>query len=159
VRMASTFFGRAPCVADIDSAKREAALAAGASQAFDPRESDSARQVLKATGGGVATAIDFVGAPSSTQFAMQSVRRAGRVVVVGLFGGSLDLALPLLPLRSITLQGSYVGSLAELRELVGMARARGVPQIPIQERPLAAAQESLEDLKAGRVLGRVVLHP
>jgi D-arabinose 1-dehydrogenase-like Zn-dependent alcohol dehydrogenase len=159
VRMASSFLGRAPFVADIDPAKREAALAAGAQQAFDPREPDAAKQVLKATGGGAATAIDFVGAPSSTQFAMQSVRRAGRVVVVGLFGGSLDLSLPLLPLRSITLQGSYVGSLAELQELVAMARAKGVPGIPVQLRPLEAAQDSLDDLKAGRVLGRVVLQP
>ncbi|HTH78435.1 MAG TPA: alcohol dehydrogenase [Ramlibacter sp.] len=159
VRMASSFLGRPPFVADIDPTKREAALAAGAQQAFDPREPDAAKQVLKATGGGAATAIDFVGAPSSAQFAMQSVRRAGRIVVVGLFGGSLDLSLPLLPLRSITLQGSYVGSLAELQELVAMARAKGVPEIPVQLRALEAAQESLDDLQAGRVLGRVVLQP
>jgi D-arabinose 1-dehydrogenase-like Zn-dependent alcohol dehydrogenase len=159
VRMASSFLGRAPFVADIDPTKREAAIAAGAQQAFDPREPDAVKQVLKATGGGAATAIDFVGAPSSTQFAMQSVRRAGRVVVVGLFGGSLDLALPMLPLRSITLQGSYVGSLAELQELVAMARTKGVPGIPVQLRPLEAAQQSLDDLQAGRVLGRVVLQP
>lgn len=159
VRMAASFLGRAPFVADVDPAKREAALSAGAQQAFDPREPDAARQVLKASGGGVTTAIDFVGAPSSSQFAMQSVRRAGRVVVVGLFGGSLDLALPLLPLRSITLQGSYVGSLAELQELVAMARSKGVPDIPVQLRPLERAQESLDDLQAGRVVGRVVLQP
>ena len=159
VRMASSFLGLEPLVADIDPAKRDAAIAAGAKQAFDPRDADAAKQVLKATGGGAATAIDFVGAPSSTGFATQVIRRAGRVIVVGLFGGSLDLSLALLPLRPFTLQGSYVGSLAELKELVTAARAKGAPASPIQARPLQAAQESLEDLKAGRVVGRVVLTP
>ena len=39
------------------------------------------------------------------------------------------------------------------------ARKNGVPRIPIQQRPLEAAQDSLDDLKAGRVIGRVVLQP
>jgi D-arabinose 1-dehydrogenase-like Zn-dependent alcohol dehydrogenase len=90
---------------------------------------------------------------------MQAVRRGGSVIVVGLFGGSMDLPISTLPLRPITLQGSYVGSLADLQELVTAARKNGVPQIPIQKRPLEAAQDSLDDLKAGRVIGRVVLQP
>jgi D-arabinose 1-dehydrogenase-like Zn-dependent alcohol dehydrogenase len=158
VRMASSFMGRAPFVADIDPAKREAALAAGAQQALDPKDPDAAKQLLKASGG-VATAIDFVGAPSSTTFAMQALRRGGSVIVVGLFGGSMELAISTLPLRPFTLQGSYVGSLAELRELVAAAREKGVPGIPLVERPLDAAQASIDDLKAGRVVGRVILRP
>lgn len=159
VRMASAFHGVAPYVADIDPAKREAALKAGAAAAWDPREKASAKELIAATGGGAAAAIDFVGAPASTGFAMQAVRRGGKVVVVGLFGGALELSLPLLPLRSLTLQGSYVGSLAELQELVALARTKGAPQIPITDRPLDAAQQSLDDLREGRVVGRVVLHP
>lgn len=159
VKMASSFFGIAPFVADIDAGKREAALAEGAKQVFDPRDTDAARQLAKASGGGVATAIDFVGAPSSVGFAMQAVRRGGSVIVVGLFGGSMDLPISTLPLRPITLQGSYVGSLADLQELVAAARENGVPKIPIQQRPLAAAQDSIDDLKAGRVIGRIVLQP
>lgn len=159
VRMAKDFHGIAPFVADIDPAKRAAALAAGAAQAWDPREKASLKDLMGATGGGAASAIDFVGAPSSTGFAMQAVRRGGKVVVVGLFGGALELSLPLLPLRALTLQGSYVGPLADLQELVALARARGAPQIPITPRPLEAAQQSLDDLKEGRVVGRVVLQP
>ncbi|MBC5767986.1 alcohol dehydrogenase catalytic domain-containing protein [Ramlibacter sp. GTP1] len=159
VRMAKEFHGIAAYVADIDPAKREAALQAGAAQAFDPREKQSVKDILSATGGGAAAAIDFVGAPSSTGFAMQVVHRGGKVVIVGLFGGALELSLPLLPLRALTLQGSYVGSLADLQELVTLARTKGAPQIPITERPLDAAQQSLDDLREGRVVGRVVLHP
>jgi D-arabinose 1-dehydrogenase-like Zn-dependent alcohol dehydrogenase len=159
VKMASSFFGVAPIVADIDPAKREAALAEGAQQAVDPKAPDAAKALIAATGGGAATVLDFVGAPSSTGFALQVVRRGGRIIVVGLFGGSIELPLATLPLRPMTLQGSYVGSLAELQELVRMAQAKGVPQIPIVPRPLDQAQQSLEDLKEGRVVGRVVLQP
>ncbi|HUR89631.1 MAG TPA: alcohol dehydrogenase [Ramlibacter sp.] len=158
VKMASSFFGIAPFVADIDPAKREAALAEGAKQAFDPKDADAAKQLIAACGGAT-TVIDFVGAPSSTGFAMQAIRRGGRVIVVGLFGGLLELPIATLPLRPFALQGSYVGSLAELRELVALAQAKGAPRIPIVSRPLEAAQQSLDDLKAGRVVGRIVLQP
>lgn len=159
VKMAASFFGNAPIVVDIDATRREAALAEGARQAIDPNAQGAAKEVVAATDGGAATVIDFVGAPATLGFDMQAIRRGGRIIVVGLFGGSLELPIATLPLRPMTLQGSYVGSLAELRELVATANAKGVPKIPIDKRPLEAAQQSLEDLRAGRVVGRVVLGP
>jgi hypothetical protein len=41
--------------------------------------------------------------------------------------------------------------------LIALARAGGLSPLPIEERPLAAAQAALDDLRAGRVVGRVVL--
>ena len=38
-----------------------------------------------------------------------------------------------------------------------LARAGKLSPLPIEERPLAAAQVALDDLRAGRVVGRVVL--
>jgi D-arabinose 1-dehydrogenase-like Zn-dependent alcohol dehydrogenase len=89
VRMASTFHGLAPIVADIDPAKRDAALKSGASLALDPADPQAIKQLHGATGGGVAAAVDFVGVPQTVSFAIQAVRRGGRIVVVGLMGGSL----------------------------------------------------------------------
>lgn len=159
VRLAQSVHGVRPLVADIDPLKREAALAAGAALAVDPREPDALQQVMAATGGGVAAVVDFVGASASVSFAMQAVRRGGRVVLVGLFGGSLELSLPLLPFRAISLQGSFVGPLEDMHELITLARQGAVPEIPIETRPLAAAQQALLDLQKGRVLGRVILQP
>ena len=158
VRLASSVHGVAPVVADIDPAKREAAMAAGAAQVLDPRDPQALAQLMDGTGG-VAAVVDFVGAPATVGFAVQAARRGGRIVVVGLFGGALELALPLLPLRALTLQGSFVGSLQEMRELVALALSGIAPQIPIQTRALREAQHALDDLKLGRVLGRVVLQP
>jgi len=52
-----------------------------------------------------------------------------------------------------------VGSLPELQELLVLARAGRVKPVPIETRPLDAAQQSLDDLRAGRIRGRVVLMP
>jgi len=55
--------------------------------------------------------------------------------------------------------GSYVSGLNELRDLVALAQRVPLPEIPLTMRPLAQVNQSLEDLTAGRVVGRVVLTP
>ena len=40
---------------------------------------------------------------------------------------------------------------------MALAKAGKIAPLPIRERPLAEAQASLEDLRAGRVVGRIVL--
>ncbi|WP_188312051.1 alcohol dehydrogenase [Salinarimonas soli] len=148
-----------PVVADIDPAKRAAAQAAGASLAVDPGEEGIARRLLERTEGGFAAVIDFVGTQSTAEFGMSLLRRGGRLVSVGLVGGSVEVALPLLAVRTIMLQGSYVGSLDELKELIDVLRTRGAYPLPITPRPLDEANAALDDLRAGRVVGRTVLVP
>ena len=81
----------------------------------------------------------------------------GTLIVVGLFGGALQLPLPLPPLKQVTIRRSYVGSPAEMGELLALGRSGSIPELPIDERPLAAAQAALDALRAGRMIGRVVL--
>jgi alcohol dehydrogenase, propanol-preferring len=93
------------------------------------------------------------------QLALDSLVKGGKVIVVGLFGGEITLPTPSLPLRAMTLQGSYVGSLTEMAELLDLVRRQGAPDLPVGTRPLAAVNEALGDLKAGKVVGRLVLTP
>ena len=158
IRLAKAVTGVAPIVADIDPAKREAALAAGAARAVDPAEPNASRALAKETGG-MAGAIDFAGAPASFEFAYGALRKGGHLVVVGLLGGSVNISLPLIIMRAVSVSGSYVGSLEELTELVALMRREAVPPIPVATRPLAEASQSLADLKAGHVVGRLVLVP
>ncbi len=154
--LARVLFAQAPVVADIDAGKRAAALAAGAAAAFDPSDAGARKQVLAETGG-VHAACDFVGSDGSLAFATGVLAKGGKVVVAGLLGGTFTSPIAYFPLKGMTIEGSFVGTLAEARELMALARAGGVPPIPIAERPLAQAQSALEDLRAGRVVGRVVL--
>ncbi len=159
VSIAKAMFGVGPVVADIDAVKREAALAAGASQAVDPQDKELRRQLLRQTDGGFASAVDFVGMPATTEFGLSTLRKGARVIVVGLFGGSLSLALPTLPLRGVGIVGSYVGSLAEMGQLMELARRGVLTPLPLEKRRLDQAQATLDELRQGRIRGRAVLLP
>src|SRR5262245_18776891 len=92
-------------------------------------------------------------------FAIDSLIKGGKLIVVGLYGGDITVPLPFFPMRAITLQGSYVGSLTEMAELLDLVRRVGLPPIPVATRPLAEVNAALDDLRAGKVVGRVVLTP
>jgi alcohol dehydrogenase, propanol-preferring len=151
--------GKAAIVVDIDPAKREAALKGGAQMTIDGAAPDAAKQIIEATGGGAWAVIDFVGATRTVQLALDSLIKGGKLVIVGLFGGDITVPLPSLPLRAISVQGSYVGSLTEMAELLDLVRRKGAPGLPVSTRPLAAVNDALNDLKAGKVVGRLVLTP
>jgi len=61
------------------------------------------------------------------------------------------------PLRAMTIEGTLVGTLQDAREMLDLARAGKVPPVPIIDRPLKEAQATLDDLRNGRIVGRVVL--
>lgn len=142
---------------DIDPAKRDAALQAGATQAIDGKADDAVAQIQRATGGGAMATLDFVGSGPTVDLAIAAAAKGGSVVVVGLYGGAVTLPTPFLPMRALTLRGSYVGSHADMAELLALVKDQGMPAVPIATRPLDAVSEALADLRAGRVVGRVVL--
>ena len=156
VSLARTLYGMGPIVADIDAAKRQAALDAGAAAAVDPAD-PAARKSLLAETSGFFSVIDFVGAESSAAFGLSVLRKGGRLFVVGLFGGSIGIPLATLPLRGVSLIGVFTGTLPEFRELMALARQGKVKPGPIELRLPEMAQQSLDDLRAGRIRGRVVL--
>ena len=146
-------------VVDIDAKKREAALAAGALQAIDARAGDAAQQIVKATDGGARAILDLVGATATQTLALACVARGAHIVICGLMGGDLTISLPIIPMRPLTIQGSYVGTLAELRELVALVKRTRMAAIPVTRRPLAEANSAMRDLHDGKVVGRIILIP
>ena len=142
-------------VADIDAGKFEAARAMGAALCLDPTQ-DGAAAKLTGLDGGVWGAVDLVGSTATAQLAHSVLRKGGRYVISGLYGGELALSLVPLAQRALTLQGSYVGSLAELHAVVELARSGRLRQIPTATCRLEEVSEVLDRLKAGTVVGRVV---
>ncbi|HXQ49682.1 MAG TPA: alcohol dehydrogenase [Stellaceae bacterium] len=151
--------GRGAVVADIDPKKRQAALDAGALAAIDAAAPDAVKQAQAAAKAPLAAAIDFVGAGPTARLGIDAVARGGKYVIVGLFGGDITLALPFLPIRAITIQGSFVGSLAEFKELMALVEGGAVLPVPRNERALGEAEAALRDLREGRVVGRTILTP
>jgi len=143
---------------DIDAKKREQGRKAGALECFDPGHKDAQRNFYKITGGAQA-AVDFVGAESSLNFAQRSLAKGGRVVVAGLIGGEFKIPIPMFALRSISIIGTFVGSLEEAREMIALVQSGAISPIPIETRPLDQASATLDDLRAGKISGRVVLQP
>ncbi|MDX3741023.1 alcohol dehydrogenase [Pseudomonas sp.] len=146
-------------VADIDPAKREAAIAAGALAVIDAKAVDAAQQIIDATEGGAGATLDLVGATPTVSLSIQSARRGGHIVICGLMGGDITLSLPIIPMRPLCIEGSYVGTLSELRELVELVKRTGLKPIPVVRRPMAEVNSAIDDLHHGKVIGRTILVP
>ncbi len=159
VQFAKALFPSAPLAADIEEAKLTAAQEAGAASVYNSKDEDAVARILADTDGGVLGAIDFVGSEASLNFASATVRKGGKVVVVGLFGGGFSMPIPMFPLRAISIGGSYVGSLPETKEMMELVTSGKIDPIPVETRPLSQAGKTLDDLRSGSVVGRVVLQP
>jgi alcohol dehydrogenase/propanol-preferring alcohol dehydrogenase len=142
---------------DVSAAKREGALKAGASHAVDGSGEGVAKRIMEAAGGPVAAVIDLVNGTATARFAFDSLRKGGKLIQVGLFGGELTVALPIMAIRALTVQGSYVGSVKDLRELVALAQSGKLQSLPVEVVPQDEANAALMRLRDGSVAGRIVL--
>lgn len=142
---------------DIDAGKLAEAVRQGAKASLDTRRADAVAQLKAITGDSLAGAIDLVGMPATAELAIAALRKGGRYIMCGLYGGEITLPLPPLAQRALTIGGSYVGNLGELRELVALAKSGRLRPTPVEVRPASEINRSLEELKAGTVLGRIVL--
>jgi D-arabinose 1-dehydrogenase-like Zn-dependent alcohol dehydrogenase len=151
--------GHSAVVVDIDPAKREAAKKAGAAAVIDGAAPDAAKQIIAATKGGAWAVIDLVGSTATVRLGLDSLAKAGKLIIVGLYGGEITLSLPPFPMKAISIQGSYTGSLTETAELIELVQRTGLPPVPVATRPLDDVNAVLGELRAGKVIGRVVLTP
>ncbi|HEX4236852.1 MAG TPA: alcohol dehydrogenase [Xanthobacteraceae bacterium] len=151
--------GHSTIVVDVDAAKRKAAKAAGAAHVIDGGAADAAQQIIDLTQGGAWAVIDLVGSSQSARVGYDSLIKGGKYVIVGLFGGDMTVSLPPIPMRALTIQGSYVGSVPETAELMALVRRTGLPEVPVATKPLDQVNAVMHDLRAGKIIGRVVLTP
>jgi len=144
-------------VADVSAEKRAAAERAGAHITVDAAGDGIAKRIMQACGGPVLAVIDLVNGSATARFGFDALRKGGKLVQVGLFGGELMLPLPIMPIRALTVQGSYVGTLKDLRELVSLAQKGELKPLPVATVPQSQANDALMRLRDGKVTGRLVL--
>ena len=145
---------------DLDPKKLEVAKKNGADDIINSKKEDPQKVVMELTDKlGADTIIDFVNASKTAETDIQLLRRRGKLVLVGLFGGELKLSLVTMPTRAYKIIGSYTGSISEMVELVSLAK-RGVIKPVVSNRfKLDQATEALTMLKDGKIIGRAVINP
>lgn len=150
---------KAICAVDMSEANLAAAQELGASLTVTADAQDLPGKVLAATGGPVDAVIDFVNNDQTAPAAFDMLAKGGRMVQVGLFGGEVTIPTALLALKMLTIEGSFVGTLPELHEVVELAKRGKAPRIPVidAELDLAGVTGSLDRLTTGGVTGRIVL--
>ncbi len=142
---------------DIDDAKLDAATRLGARKTLNTRDATASASLQTATDGNLAGTLDFVGMPSTAALALGALQKGGQYVLCGLYGGELRHPLPPIAQRAISINGSFVGTLSELQQVVVLAKEGKIKPPPIEVRPASAVSRSLEELKSGKIVGRVVL--
>ena len=147
------------CV-DLDDQKLDIAKEMGAHYTINSKDPETSQKIMSICNDkGADSVVDFVNAPPTVKLGFAILRKRGNLVLVGLFGGSLELSLVTIPLKSLTIQGAYTGNYDDMVELLALAR-KGILNPVISKRySLDDANTALEDLKARKILGRAVINP
>ena len=144
---------------DVDLGKLKAAAAAGATATVYGRDSGCESQLKQIAGGFIYGAIDLVGSTDTAKLALGTLRKGGKLILVGLYGGEIPLSLVTTIQRALTIQGSHLGTVSELHAVVALARQGKIKPIPIKKRSLSEVSRTLDELKEGGIVGRVVVEP
>jgi alcohol dehydrogenase, propanol-preferring len=142
---------------DISAEKLDGARTAGAHKTVEATGENVAKKIMEVCGGPVLAVIDLVNGTATARAGFDALRKGGKLVQVGLFGGELTVSLPLMAIRATGIQGSYVGTVPELRELVQLAQEGKLEALPVATVPQSQANDALMRLRDGRVSGRLVL--
>ena len=146
--------------ADLDDEKLESAKKLGATHIINTKESDAVKKIMSICNEkGVDSIIDFVNAPPTVKMDLSLIRKRGNIILVGLFGGSVELPLVSIPLKAITIQGAYTGNYNDMVELIKLAQRGVINPIVSKHYKLDDANIALNDLKNRKIIGRAVINP
>jgi 6-hydroxycyclohex-1-ene-1-carbonyl-CoA dehydrogenase len=145
---------------DLRAEKREAARRLGACDTLDPAEhTDLGREVRKRTAGGADVALEVVGKPETVALALSTLRRGGRLCVVGYS----DAVAPVPLRRLMFFEYEIVGSLGcppsdypRVIEMVRKGKVR-LDAIVTDTLPLDRISEAAEALRRGEGLRTIIL--
>ena len=146
--------------ADLDDQKLKKAQEMGAHHVINTKDPETLKNILSICNEkGADSIIDFVNAPPTVKLDLSVIRKRGNIILVGLFGGAVDLPLVSIPLKAITIQGTYTGNYNDLVELIGLAKKGVIKPIVSKRYSIDEATNALQDLKDRKVVGRGIIVP
>ena len=140
--------------------KLQKAKEMGADHIVNTKDSVASKNIMSICNEkGADSIIDFVNAPPTVKLDLSVIRKRGNIVLVGLFGGAVDLPLVSIPLKAITIQGAYTGNYSDMIELLDLAKRGVIKPIVSKRYSLDEVNTALEDLKNRKIVGRSVINP
>jgi len=151
IQVAKTF-GAYVIAVDIDDSKLDLAGSLGADLTINGANDDAVKRIRKM--GGAQAAVVTSGAKAAYDSAFYAVRSGGSLMVVGM--PAEDLSFPAIMMRELRIQATATGTRDDLRELLNLA-ASGKVKCRVERRSLSQVNEVLNDMRSGKITGRVVL--
>ena len=143
---------------DVMDAKVERALELGADESINSAKQDAVGEVRRLTGGqGADCVIDIVGKEATIGAGVDSLRNGGRIVIVGYTPEEYSISGKRLAQNELQLIGSRCGRKQDLINTVRLVAAGKTKSIVTDRLPFEKINEALARLRAGDVLGRLVL--
>jgi 2-desacetyl-2-hydroxyethyl bacteriochlorophyllide A dehydrogenase len=145
---------------DLDESKLALARELGATEIVDAStEPRPAKEIRRLTDGGADVAIEAIGKPATIRAACDSVRRGGRVCLVGYCPEEVALPVSRLTFHEIEVVGSLGCPTKEYLPLLGLITAGRIRIRPLvtAQVPLERIEEGFEKLRRGEGLRTVVV--
>src|SRR5579863_6779757 len=146
--------GASVTAVDVSDEKLARAKSLGATATLNASSVNVVKELRRV--GRVHAALVTSAAKAAYDTAFPCVRQGGTLLVVGLPAESICFPAILMAAVEVRIQASSVGTRQDTREMLEMAAA-GKVHAEVTSRPLAEANGVLEELRAGKVSGRVVL--
>jgi alcohol dehydrogenase, propanol-preferring len=137
---------------DVGEEKLELAKTLGAASGLNVSSTNVIKE-LRAKGG-VHVALVTSAAKAAYDLAFSCLRPTGTLLVVGLPSENVSFPALLMSAKEVHIRASAVGTREDVREVLEMA-SQGRIRCHVTPRPLAHANEVLDELRHGRISGRV----
>ena len=141
---------------DVDAAKREKALALGATIAVDPADDSAVKRIHDLSDGGAECAINCAGTSASMRFAADAVMRCGRIVVVGEEPQDPRIDTIEIAQKELEIIGSRNGTEQDMEDAVRLVASGTVHPVIAARYPLAEINAAFDHMRRG-AMGRVVV--
>jgi len=137
---------------------RKAALDSGADRVVAPDEARAAFRDF-ATDAGADVAIDFVGTKATFELGRSLLGSGGRFVAVAPGSEAIQVTANDLVDGGKAYLGAYSSTIADFARAISLAEAGRLRPVVTRKAPLADAAQVLNELRAGKIVGRAVLFP
>jgi propanol-preferring alcohol dehydrogenase len=143
-------------VSAVDVADDKLALAKslGATNTFNAATSNVVKEIRRL--GGAHIVLVTSGSKTAYDTAFYCVRPTGTLLAVGLPASEISFPAIMMAAGEVHIKASAVGTREDLKHVLALAAA-GKLHCQVATRPLADANAVLEEMRAGKIAGRVVL--